>query len=35
VDLVWPEARQRERALAGLLTDGLVVATGGCFALPS
>ncbi|WP_275413209.1 A/G-specific adenine glycosylase [Rugosimonospora africana] len=29
LDLVWPEARQRDRALAGLITDGLVVAASG------
>jgi A/G-specific adenine glycosylase len=29
LDLVWPDAVQRERALAGLVTDGLVVAAPG------
>jgi A/G-specific adenine glycosylase len=35
LDAVWPDVEQRERALAGLLADGLVreTATGG-FALP-
>lgn len=31
---VWPDAVQRERALAGLLADGLVVAQVDGFALP-
>jgi A/G-specific adenine glycosylase len=36
LDLAWPDAVQRERALAGLLADGLVRrATGATFALPS
>ena len=35
LDAVWPEADQRERALASLVADGLVVAAGeGRFALP-
>jgi A/G-specific adenine glycosylase len=35
LDLVWPDEDQRERALAGLLTDRLVqAASGGRFALP-
>jgi A/G-specific adenine glycosylase len=34
LDLVWPEAGQRDRALAGLVADGLVVpASGQRFAL--
>lgn len=32
---LWPDAVQRERALAGLLVDGLVVAEGDAYALPS
>ena len=32
---LWPDEVQRERALAGLLADGLVVAEGDAFALPS
>lgn len=32
---LWPEAVQRERALAGLLADGLVVAEAAGYALPS
>lgn len=35
IDLVWPEALQRDRALAGLLADGLAVSMGGAIALPS
>lgn len=31
---VWPDAEQRERALAGLLTDGLAVRAEGGFTLP-
>lgn len=35
LDAAWPEADQRERALASLVADGLVVAVGeGRFALP-
>ena len=35
LDAVWPEAEQRERALASLVADGLVVPTPeGGFALP-
>ena len=35
IDAVWPDAGQRERCLAGLLSDGLVVTAGGeRFALP-
>jgi A/G-specific adenine glycosylase len=34
VDLLWPDEVQRSRALAGLLSDGLVVASGSGFALP-
>jgi len=32
---LWPDAVQRERALAGLLSDGLVVDELGAYALPS
>lgn len=32
---LWPDAVQRERALAGLLNDGLVVDELGAYALPS
>jgi len=35
IDLVWPEHAQRDRALAGLLADGLVVPKGDAFSLPS
>ncbi len=35
LDLLWPNARQRERALAGLLADGLAVAVEGGYALPA
>jgi A/G-specific adenine glycosylase len=35
IDTVWPDATQRARALAGLLTDGLVVEVEGGFELPS
>jgi A/G-specific adenine glycosylase len=31
---LWPDPVQRERALASLLQDGLIVATGGGYALP-
>ncbi len=34
LDLVWPEAAQRERALASLLADGLAVETAGRYSLP-
>jgi A/G-specific adenine glycosylase len=35
LDAVWPDAGQRQRALAGLLADGLLVrATRGRYALP-
>nr|WP_246140123.1 A/G-specific adenine glycosylase [Protaetiibacter larvae] len=32
---LWPDAAQRERALAGLLRDGLLVEESGAYALPS
>jgi A/G-specific adenine glycosylase len=36
LDLVWPDAAQRDRALAGLVADGLVaLATGDRYALPT
>ena len=35
LETVWDDAAQRERAIAGLLADGLVVAVEGGFALPS
>lgn len=35
LETVWDDAAQRERAIAGLLADGLVVAVDGGFALPS
>jgi A/G-specific adenine glycosylase len=35
LDAVWSEAEQRRRALAGLISDGLVVCLDdGTFALP-
>lgn len=34
VERVWPDAVQRDRALAGLLADGLVASTTSGFALP-
>lgn len=34
LDTVWPDVSQRERALAGLLADGLVTAVDGGFRLP-
>ncbi len=35
LDLVWPDAAQRDRALAGLITDGLVApTTGDQYTLP-
>jgi A/G-specific adenine glycosylase len=35
LETVWPDAAQRDRALAGLLTDGLAVAGADGYALPS
>jgi A/G-specific adenine glycosylase len=36
LDLVWPDATQRDRALAGLIADGLVApATNDSYALPA
>jgi A/G-specific adenine glycosylase len=34
IEAAWSEIAQRERALAGLLTDGLLVARDGGYALP-
>ena len=34
LEAVWPDAAQRERALAGLLADGLAVAGEGGYTLP-
>ena len=34
IDAVWPDAAQRERALAGLLRDGLVTRVDGGYSLP-
>ena len=34
IDTVWPDAVQRDRALAGLLADGLAVAVPGGYELP-
>jgi A/G-specific adenine glycosylase len=34
LDQLWPDAAQRERALAGLLSDGLVEATSAGYRLP-
>lgn len=34
VESLWPDATQRDRALAGLLDDGLAVAVPGGYALP-
>lgn len=34
VESVWPDAAQRDRALEGLLADGLVVAVDGGYELP-
>ena len=34
LDAAWPEADQRERALASLLADGLVVRSGDRYSLP-
>lgn len=34
IEGVWPESAQRERALAGLLGDGLAVAVDGGYTLP-
>lgn len=34
VEAVWPDAVQRDRALAGLIADGLVVAVDGGYELP-
>ncbi len=35
LETAWADAAQRDRAIAGLLADGLVVAVDGGFALPS
>jgi A/G-specific adenine glycosylase len=35
LEIVWPDADKRERALAGLLADGLAVALDGGYQLPS
>lgn len=35
IDTAWPDAAQRERALAGLLRDGLAVQVEGGYELPS
>jgi A/G-specific adenine glycosylase len=36
LDAAWPDAQQRDRALASLLADGLAEAMpGGCYALPA
>ena len=34
ISTVWADATQRDRALAGLLADGLVVAVDGGYELP-
>jgi len=34
LEAVWPDATQRDRALAGLLADGLAVAADGGYTLP-
>jgi A/G-specific adenine glycosylase len=34
IDGLWPDADQRERALAGLLADGLAIAADGGYVLP-
>lgn len=34
LDQLWPDAAQRERALSGLVSDGLVEATGAGYRLP-
>ncbi len=34
IESIWPDAAQRDRALRGLLTDGLVVAVADGFELP-
>lgn len=34
MELIWPDAAQRERALSGLLEDGLAVAEAGGYTLP-
>lgn len=34
LESVWPDAAQRDRALAGLLADGLAVAVSGGYTLP-
>ncbi|MGL4339017.1 MAG: A/G-specific adenine glycosylase [Rhodoglobus sp.] len=35
IESLWPDVMQRERALAGLLSDGLAVAAPGGYMLPS
>lgn len=34
IESIWPDAAQRDRALSGLLADGLVVAVADGFELP-
>lgn len=34
LEATWPEDTQRERALASLITDGLIVETDGAYSLP-
>ena len=34
LEQAWSEVAQRERALASLIADGLVVETGGGYSLP-
>lgn len=34
LDTLWPDAAQRDRALTGLIADGLVIASEGGFTLP-
>jgi len=35
IEQLWPDAVQRERALAGLLADGLAISDGQEYSLPS
>jgi A/G-specific adenine glycosylase len=35
MERAWPEPEQRQRCLAGLVTDGLLVPRGDGYALPA
>jgi hypothetical protein len=35
LDVAWPDAEQRQRALASLIADGLITTVGSRFRLPT